>query len=250
MRRILATLAVVVALLFSAGATFADDTSEANKLFVEAVKLVKSVEDIRDPIEKAAALEEALRKFNEIVDDYPSSDLAVKLISGQSVGDISLKGVGREVKSAQGRVERDRERAEKTRIFNTEIEKFHRAAKQGDAEAQYELGNTHYRHHSAKGAIYWYRKAAEQGHVRSQYKLGYMYKTGALYTRQDKTEAAKWYRKAAEQGNARAQFNLGVMYEFGRGVPKNNAEAIKWFRKAAEQGEGDAKKRLENLQAK
>jgi len=47
-----------------------------------------------------------------------------------------------------------------------------------------------------------------------------------------------------------AQFNLGVMYEFGEGVPKNNAEAIKWFRKAAEQGDGDAKKRLENLQAK
>jgi len=37
MRRIAATLAVVVALLLGAGATLADDTSEANKLFVEAV---------------------------------------------------------------------------------------------------------------------------------------------------------------------------------------------------------------------
>ena len=42
MRRILATL-VVVALLFSAGATLADDTSEANELFVEAVKLVNTI---------------------------------------------------------------------------------------------------------------------------------------------------------------------------------------------------------------
>ena len=35
MRRIVATLAVVGALLFSAGATLADDTDEANKLFVD-----------------------------------------------------------------------------------------------------------------------------------------------------------------------------------------------------------------------
>ena len=37
MRRIAATLTVVGALLFSAGATLADDTGEANKLFLEAV---------------------------------------------------------------------------------------------------------------------------------------------------------------------------------------------------------------------
>jgi hypothetical protein len=72
MRRIAATLAVV-ALLFSAGATLADDTDEANELFVEAVKLLNSAENIEDPIEKSDALEEALRKLNEIVDDYQSS---------------------------------------------------------------------------------------------------------------------------------------------------------------------------------
>jgi signal peptidase I len=96
MRRILATLAVV-ALLFGAGATLANDTSEANKLFVEAVKLVNSVESVENPFEKADALEEALVKLNKIVDDYPSSNLAVKLISGQDIGSISLKAVGRSV---------------------------------------------------------------------------------------------------------------------------------------------------------
>ena len=97
MRRILATLAVVGALLFSAGsawADFDDDTASANELFVEAVKLVKSVENAEGSIEKAEVLEEALSKLNEIIDDYPSSDLAVKLISGQSVGGISLEDVG------------------------------------------------------------------------------------------------------------------------------------------------------------
>ena len=94
MRRIAATLTVVEALIFSVGSTLADDTSEANELFVEAVKLVKSVENAEGSIEKAVVLEEALSKLNEIVDDYPSSDLAVKLISGQSVGGISLEDVG------------------------------------------------------------------------------------------------------------------------------------------------------------
>ncbi len=47
MRRILATLAVVGALLFSAGSAWADsddDTASASKLFVEAAKLIKAAE--------------------------------------------------------------------------------------------------------------------------------------------------------------------------------------------------------------
>ena len=50
----------------------------------------------------------------------------------------------------------------------------------------------------------WYTKAAEQGHASAQYNLGVMYDTGkgAL---QDYKEAVKWYTKAAEQGHANAQ---------------------------------------------
>ena len=100
MHRIAATFAVVEALLFGAGATLADDTSKASKLYVEAVKLVNSAENAEDPIEKADALEEALAKLNEIVYDYPSSDLAVKLISGQNIELISLEGVGEVAKKS------------------------------------------------------------------------------------------------------------------------------------------------------
>jgi hypothetical protein len=39
-------------------------------------------------------MEEALARLYKIIDDYPSSDLAVKMISGQSVGGISLEDVG------------------------------------------------------------------------------------------------------------------------------------------------------------
>ena len=93
MKRIAAIL-IAITLLFSAGATLADDTASANKLFVEAVKLVKSAEGEKSFEKTLSVMEEALARLNKIIDDYPSSDLAVKLISGQSVGGISLEDVG------------------------------------------------------------------------------------------------------------------------------------------------------------
>ena len=43
--------------------------------------------------EQLPLLESALAKLNDIVENHPSSDLAVKLITGQQIGDISLAGV-------------------------------------------------------------------------------------------------------------------------------------------------------------
>jgi TPR repeat protein len=224
MRRILATLAVI-ALLFSAGSAWADSNSEANELFVKAVKLVKSAENTEDLIEKSDALEKALGKLNEIIDDHPSSDLAVKLITNQNIGDTSLKDVAKAAKRA---------------LKNAEI----KAAEQGDAKAQYNLG---FMYDYGRGfpennieAVKWYRKAAEQGHAKAQYNLGIMYRMGWGVPQNDDAEAVKWYRMAAEQGHAKAQYILGVMYDNGWGVPENDAEAVKWWRKAAEQGHADA----------
>lgn len=90
MRHIAATLSVI-ALLFSAGATLADDTDEANKLYIEAAKLIKLAENIEGFGEKAEVLEEALSLLNKIVDDHPSTNLAVKLLNGQDTEGISLE---------------------------------------------------------------------------------------------------------------------------------------------------------------
>lgn len=90
MRRIAATLSVI-ALLFSAGATLADDTDEANRLYIEAAKLIKLAENIEGFGEKAEVLEEALSLLNKIVDDHPSTNLAVKLLNGQDTEGISLE---------------------------------------------------------------------------------------------------------------------------------------------------------------
>ena len=84
------------------------------------------------------------------------------------------------------------------------------------------------------------RKAAEQGNAEAQFKLGEMYRQGVGVT-QDFAETAKWYRKAAEQGHVAAQCNLGVCYAKGDGVEEDIDEAMKWFRKAADQGDTDAR---------
>jgi TPR repeat protein len=102
-------------------------------------------------------------------------------------------------------------------------------------------------------AAKWYRKAAEQGHAIAQYNLGRMYEKGWHwlvfldrydYKETDYVEAAKWYRMAAEQGNADAQNRLGLMYSDGLGVPEDHAEAVKWYRMAAERGDAIAQYNL------
>ena len=51
-------------------------------------------------------------------------------------------------------------------------------------------------------AVYWFRKAAEQGHAKAQYNLGVMYESGRGIAKDD-TQAVYWFRKAAEQGEAK-----------------------------------------------
>ena len=77
-----------------------------------------------------------------------------------------------------------------------------------------------------------YTKAAEQGDAEAQYNLGVCYEKGEGVP-QNYEEAAKWYMKAAEQGHANAQNNLGLCYYVGNGVRQNHEEAVKWYRKAA-----------------
>ena len=95
-------------------------------------------------------------------------------------------------------------------------------------------------------AAKWFRKAAEQGHAGAQYNLGLCYANGEGVP-QNYAEAAKWWRKAAEQDVAEAQYNLGGCYENGQGVPQNYAEAVKLYRKSAQQGYGLAQEALKQL---
>lgn len=78
----------------------ADDSALANHLLVEAVKLVEEAAT-KSEKEKVAPLQAALGKLNGIVEDLPSSELAVKLITGQPVGFLMLSNLQEQMVRAQ-----------------------------------------------------------------------------------------------------------------------------------------------------
>ena len=105
-------------------------------------------------------------------------------------------------------------------------------ADQGNAGAQYNLGNMYDKGQGVPqdyaAAVSWYRKAADQGDADAQFNLALKYENGQGVP-QDYAAAVSWYRKAADQGNANAQGNLGVMYHNGQGVPQDYVQAHKWL---------------------
>ena len=128
-----------------------------------------------------------------------------------------------------------------------QLEMYRKAAEQGDAEAQCNLGELY-----ANGtgvpqdyeqAVAWYREAAEAGNSQGQNALGVMYHNGTGVP-QDYAQAVAWYRKAAEHGLALAQKNLGVMYDHGMGVSKSPVIAYALFNIAASK-ESDPSRRTE-----
>jgi TPR repeat protein len=140
----------------------------------------------------------------------------------------------------------------KANNFPAAVTQFYRAADQGYAAAQFDLGIVYL---SGQGvpqdfsqAIAWFYKAADQGDADAQNNLGTMYSNGLGVT-QDFSQAIAWFRKAAEQRNAGAQYNLGLQFEKGLGVPKDIAQAVALYRKAAEQGHALAQTKLAQLQS-
>jgi TPR repeat protein len=113
------------------------------------------------------------------------------------------------------------------RYYIQAVKWYRKAAEQGEASAQNNLGSLY--------VMNWYRKAAEQGYMQAQHNLGGMYLRGHGMA-QDHGEAAKWFRKAARQGVAEAQYTLGRMYDKGYGVARNNGKALMLFELAAAQG--------------
>ncbi len=121
---------------------------------------------------------------------------------------------------------------------------YEKAAEQGNARAQFELGRMYYMYYHSVGGVpdygkaaKWFQKAAEQGDVHAQFLLGTLYYDGEGVPKND-IEAAKWFRKAAEQGFTETQLYLGLIYaEGGGGVPKNDIEAYAWFLLAKANGE-------------
>jgi TPR repeat protein len=95
-------------------------------------------------------------------------------------------------------------------------------------------------------AAAWFHRAAAQGYAPAQFNLGLMYANGEGVPR-DPDKGVELFRKSADQGNVDAQNNLGVMYYAGEGVPRDEAKAKEWFKKAAAQGNVDAQANLDAM---
>ncbi|MCB1722466.1 MAG: sel1 repeat family protein [Gammaproteobacteria bacterium] len=116
----------------------------------------------------------------------------------------------------------------------------HRAAREGNAEAQFRLG-VMYGNGDGVGldyaqALHWFNKAAEQDHESALITLAWMYANGAGVDA-DEASARTLYLRAARLGSAKAQYVVGTMYRFAQyGVEKDIEAAVDWYLKAANQG--------------
>ncbi len=129
-----------------------------------------------------------------------------------------------------------------------EMEETLKAARAGDPEAQFKIGNFHYLGKGDKAdtaqARIWFEKAALQNHVEAQASLGVLLYMGAT-REQDITKAVEWFQKAAQQGHAGARKHLGILYDTGQGVAQDPMEAAKWYGLAAASGHPDGVRLLE-----
>jgi len=112
---------------------------------------------------------------------------------------------------------------------------FLRAARQGDAQAQFQLGELERAPGGAgaQDAAGWYRRAAAQGHAKAALALALMLKNGDGVAR-DRNAAAHWLDVAAQAGNAHAMFLLSNAYADGDGVPADARHARDLLERAAD----------------
>lgn len=114
---------------------------------------------------------------------------------------------------------------------------FLRAARRGDAESAYQLGELE-RDRTPDGgtnarAAQWYRQAAQQGHARAALGLALLLKNGTGIP-VDKAAAAHWLAVAAQAGDAHAMFLLSNAYADGDGVPADPRRARDLLERAAD----------------
>lgn len=92
-----------------------------------------------------------------------------------------------------------------------------------------------------------WQKAAKKGDAVAQYMLGWAYYNGTD-EKKDYALAFEWWTKAAEQGNAEAQCKLGDCYFKGDGVEQDEAKGWYWYERAASKGNNTARMRIAQRQ--
>lgn len=157
---------------------------------------------------------------------------------------LALIGVA--AQAAQSDLEAARQAIE-ARDFASAAAIYQTLAAQGNAKAQYNLGQMFWHGEGvardADQALAWYRKSAEAGYAEAQYTLASLHFRRLARLPED-AEAVAWYRRAAEQGHVKSQLNLGDLYFKGEVVAPDIDAAMDWYRKASSGGSGLARQHL------
>jgi tetratricopeptide (TPR) repeat protein len=93
---------------------------------------------------------------------------------------------------------------------NDEIHHFLNAANAGDADAQYHLGLVYSKYGDMLDAARLFQKAATQGYAAAEYQLG------QISERTNRDEAIQWYDRAYGHGLADARGRIDAMREMKR----------------------------------
>ena len=98
-------------------------------------------------------------------------------------------------------------------------------------------------------AHHYFLKAAEQGNAEAQCQLGLLYAQG-LGVAQDVGQAAEWYQRASAKAHPKAQFNLAFLCAHGEGVEQDYIQAYMWYRLSTLYGYAQAQINLDFIAKK
>jgi len=134
--RLLSGAALALSLALSAPPTAADDGA-ANALLIEAVTALQAAPRGEDQDARYEALKTAVAALDRIVAEHPTSDLAVQIVTGQTIGNVDPERLKGELQAMQAL--RDRRAAEAAKPFMAQrMEPLRRVAQVEACVAEFE----------------------------------------------------------------------------------------------------------------
>lgn len=130
------------------------------------------------------------------------------------------------------------------------IEMLERWAHGGSAVAQRELGLVRAQTPATHtDAVNWLDRAARAGDARAQFHLAKAFHEARLGLKQDHVQAWFWFEAAARQNDREASFMLARLARYGQGVAPNLELAVHWLQESSRQGNPQAMFLLSNAYA-
>jgi cell division septation protein DedD len=127
------------------------------------------------------------------------------------------------------------------------IRQWRPLAEAGDADAQFNLGQAYRLGRGVPAdleqAQTWFERAAVQGHAQAEANLGL-----SLFQNNQRERAIPWLQRAAERGDPRAQYYLGTAHFNGDLVALDWPRAYALMRRAADQGLPQARQSLTQME--